>query len=408
MKKIWFFGSYDQPNGDSNRTHLFANYLSKDQCWDVIFFCNSFCHFTKKQKVKIRALSKKENVESLCIFWLKTPGYFSNGPARFINMIINFFQLIIHGVLLREPPDIIIGTSVPISSAFAALIVSKIRGSKFVYEIRDLWPEALVFLGGLKKDSLSYRIMKSMEGYIFKHADLVISALPEVESYARLNGLNDHCKVVWIPNPVSPPSRFKTTSYLSQHSGFNIAYIGGFGRFHEINVILEVARKLKKMRIPDIYIHLFGDGEFFNYYRSKAENEDLGSVYFHGRVPKDMIWGIQKEAQALLATVPDSEIFKYGMNANKITNYMLAGRPILYCGPDLKYNPIKDSGGGFCISPNDSEGLLNAIFDLKLHIDDNLLVDIGDKALRYCEKNFHLSFLGKKYHKALLSISINY
>jgi glycosyltransferase involved in cell wall biosynthesis len=403
MKKIWFFSSYDQPNGQSNRTHLYASYLSKQSKFSVTFFCNSFCHFTKQQKIKIPVFSRKQLIESLNVRWLKTPGYSRNGPARFLNMIFNFFQLIIHGILIRESPDIIIGTSVPISSGFAGLIISKIRGAKFVYEIRDLWPEALVLMGGLKKNSVFYKVMKLMEIYIYKHADLVISGLPEVESYVRLNGLRVHTKVVWIPNPVSPPRRIEATSYLSQYPGFNIVYIGGFGRFHEINVILESAKKLKKMYTKNINIHLFGDGDFFDYYKNKARNKQLNNIYFHGRIAKDMIWGLQKEADVLLATIPNSIIFKYGINANKVINYMLARKPILYCGPVLNYNPIKDSGCGFCIPCGDSEALSKIIIDLKSHKDD-YLAQFGDRALSYCKRNFYLSFLGKKYMKALLSI----
>lgn len=401
---VWFFGSYDQFDGESNRTHLFAKYLATFSDFKVSFFCNSFCHFTKKQKRKVKGLSLRESRDSVDIYWLKTPGYYSNGIYRFINMICNFFLLVMNGISVKKSPDIIIGSSVPITTAFAALLVARLRRAKFVYEIRDLWPEALVLLGGIKRASFSYIVMKCIERLILRSADLVISALPSVESYARMSGLKKRSKIIWIPNPVSPPSKYETTNYLTRFAGFNVVYIGGFGRFHDIDVILRAAKQLINQGHNDVNIHLFGSGEFLDFYKTKAKHDFLINIYFHGRIAKSEVWGVQKEADALLATIPDSDIFKYGINTNKVTNYMIAGKPILYCGPNLSYSPVRDSCAGFCSLAGDAGGLAMNIIELKGSNYHKYIFEFKKNAEIYYKKNFDLILLGKRYRNALLKI----
>jgi glycosyltransferase involved in cell wall biosynthesis len=309
-----------------------------------------------------------------------------------------------NGISVKKSPDIIIGSSVPITTAFAALLIAKLRRAKFVYEIRDLWPEALVMLGGLKRASFSYIVMKCIERLILRSADLVISALPSVEDYARMSGLKKRSKIIWIPNPVSPPSKYEATNYLARFAGFNVVYIGGFGRFHDIDVILRAAKELTSQNHNDVNIHLFGDGEFFESYKNKAKHDFLINIYFHGRISKDKIWGVQKEANALLASIPDSDIFKYGINLNKITNYMVAGKAILYCGPDLEYNPVRDSNAGLSSAAGDEYALVSNIVKLKSDEYKKKTILFEKNAKAYYKNNFDIALLGKRYRNALLKI----
>lgn len=401
MSNIWFFASYDQPFGESNRTHLFSQTLSKNFNCRVVFYCNSFCHFKKIQLIQFFGLFKRQFIEGVEVNWINTPAYYNNGFYRLLNMIINFLGLFFCGVFSRGRPDIIVGTSVPITSAFAGVLVAKLKKSKFIYEIRDLWPEALVALGGIRRGGFSHRLMLALEKYILSHSDAVVTALPYVENHVRKHGLRDSAKVCWVPNPVPVDDITVKTNYLKDFNSFNLVYIGGFGRFHDIQTILDAAIHLQSSGIEGIAIHMFGSGEFYSHYQNLANNKLLSNLYFHGRISKELILPLQREADALLATVPNSKLFEFGINPNKIINYMASGKPIVYCGPLSANNPIEESRSGVCTPAGDARALFDAIVQLYKQRDSELFAMYGRSGLLYSNNNYSIDVLGRRYFEIL-------
>ena len=402
MANIWFFGSYDQPLGESNRTHLFSQILSFDYNIKISFFCNSFCHFRRVQSIRIFGLFKRQFCDRVLINWINTPAYYNNGIFRLLNMIVNFLGLLFSGLYQRQNPDIIIGTSVPITTAFAGVLVAKLRKSTFIYEIRDLWPEALVSLGGIKRGGFVHKAMLFLEKYILSHSDAVVTALPYVESHLRQRGLRDDVKVCWIPNPVPIDDIDVKTNYLKSFTTtFNLVYIGGFGRFHDIQAIVDAATYLQDSDVKGIAIHLFGGGEFYFHYENLVKSKSLSNIFFHGRISKEFILPLQREADALLATVPNSDLFKFGINPNKIINYMLSGKPVIYYGPLSTNNPISESGSGLSIPAGDARSLCDAILHLYKQRDTELFETYGTNGLLYSNKNYSISVLGRRYFEFL-------
>lgn len=394
------YGCYDQPFGDSNRTHLYANYLGRIST-RTVFFTNSFCHFTRKQSRFIKGLFLIESIENYTACWLKSIPYYNNGFLRLLNALLNFFLLLVYGLFSKARPDVIIGTSVPITTALAGVIVARFHRAKFIYEIRDLWPEALVSLGGIKRGGFAHKVMLRIEEYILLHSDSVITALPHVEKHVRSRGLRDNAKVCWIPNPVPVDNIDIKTTYLKSFNKFNIVYIGGFGRFHDIKTIIDAATYLDESNVKGIAIHLFGSGEFYSHYENLTKNKLLSNVFFHGRVSKESIFPLQREADALLATVPNSDVFKFGINPNKIINYMLSGKPIIYSGPLSTNNPVAESGSGICIPAGDAKSLCDSFVELFKQSETDSFKNYGLNGLSYSNNNYSISVLGGRYFNIL-------
>jgi len=209
--------------------------------------------------------------------------------------------------------------------------------------------------------------------------------------------LPDNAKVCWIPNPVPIEDVYTKTNYLQSFSTFNLVYIGGFGRFHDIQTIVDAAAFLHDSEVKGIAIHLFGGGEFYSHYENLAKSKSLTNIHFHGRISKEFILPLQREADSLLATVPNSELFKFGINPNKIVNYMLSGKPIIYCGPLSTNNPIAESGSGLSIPAGDARSLYDAILHLYKHRDTEVFEIYRKNGLSYSNKNYSISVLGRRY-----------
>jgi len=89
---------------------------------------------------------------------------------RSIDQISSAFTSSIAG-LFTEKPDYIIASSPQFFSAWAAFLLSAIRRVPWVFEVRDMWPEGIIFL---EKDSILYRVLEKIEIALYRSAEKVV------------------------------------------------------------------------------------------------------------------------------------------------------------------------------------------------------------------------------------------
>ena len=142
---ILFLSSYDQPYGASNRSFLYAKQLHKLNN-NVFMIFNNYSHLSNKK------ISKKKYfiASGVKCYAINNYKYKSNSFSRFIDMFVNFISVMRIKFIFKNKFDVIIAPSVPITTGFAGLILSKLLKTKFVYEIRDVWPDALIYNKSIK------------------------------------------------------------------------------------------------------------------------------------------------------------------------------------------------------------------------------------------------------------------
>jgi hypothetical protein len=79
----------------------------------------------------------------------------------------------IYGLFIKKPDKIIV-SSPPLFTAISVLLINKIRKIPYVLEVRDLWPESVVALGYMNKNSLSYKIFSKIEKSLYFNAEHII------------------------------------------------------------------------------------------------------------------------------------------------------------------------------------------------------------------------------------------
>ena len=88
----------------------------------------------------------------------------------------------------------------------------------------------------------------------------------------------------------------------------------------------------------------------------------------------------------LIATIIDSPIYEFGINMNKIYDYLASGRPIIFSGKS-ENDPIKDSGCGVSILPEDPLEMSKAIKEIyNMPLDERKLM--GLKGFDYAKIHF--------------------
>lgn len=389
----------------SGRTYDYSLELTK-LGHKVTFFTNSFCHWSHKELLKPDERWRFEFIDGIRVVWLKTIPYSGNGFKRGLNMVSNYYRCLQVSRELSDNPDIVIGPSVPLGTGLAASKIAESKNAKFVFEIRDVWPAALVDDGGLSRWSPVFFIFRAIEKKLYRKANFISSTLPLVFEHVKLSGSCPQ-KVKWLPNGVCL-TRFEN---LNDYDGgrkrkLTIMYIGGYGQAHDVISIVRAANLLQSEKKYEFKFILIGDGVKKGDCVKEARFLNLRNVEFKNPVKKSRLPQVQLEADILIASVTKSDSYRFGLNLNKIFDYMASARPIIFsgCAPN---DPVKESGAGISVSAESPSLLADAILEIS-KLSPQQRRKMGLKGKKYVKDNFTMKFLGGKMEKYLLGLETEY
>lgn len=401
--KVWYLSAHDQPKGQSSRTYDFSRELV-DRGHQVTMFTNSYCHWTHVERLSPDEKWRIEVVDGIRVVWLRTIPYAGNGIGRGLNMLSNAWRCLQVARHLSEKPDVVIGPSVPLGTGWAALKIAKMKRAAFVFEVRDVWPIALVDDGGLSKKSPVYYVFRLMEKHLYRKAQSISATMPFLFQHVAESGSRPE-KVVWMPNGVD----FNRFSGFQAYDGGGqrplvAMYVGGFGVAHDVITIVRAAKILQQKGNNNYKFVIVGNGVK----RAECEREallsGLSNIEFRDSVAKSDVPRVQTESDVLIACVTDSNSYRFGLNLNKIFDYFASGRPVIFSGK-APNDPIVESEAGFSIPPENPAAMVRALETL-FEKGRDARIEMGQKGRCYVEKQFDMRKLGERM-EALLSKAVN-
>lgn len=396
---IWFFSAYERPRGHTSRTYDYSLELIK-RGHSVTVFANSYDHRTHVDLLSSNEKWRIEEIDGINVVWLKTFHYTGNGWRRGINMISFAVRALQVAKTMKNRPDVVVGDSVPPTAGWAAARIADVKKAAFVFQIRDVWPIALVFDGGLSKYSPIYYIFRFIEKRLYRKAHGICSTIPFLYQHVSESGGNPE-KITWVPNGVN----------LARYKGMNdyrggvtlplvAMYVGAFGNAHDVITIVRAANILKQKGNNNYRFIIIGDGVK----RAECEREasllGLSNIQFHDSVAKQDVPKLQHEADIFIACVTDSDAYRFGLNLNKLYDYFASGRPVIFSGRAPK-DPVTHSGAGFSIPPENPEAMAEAM-ERYLEMTPAERIELGAKARKYAETEFDVEKLVDRMEHLLI------
>ncbi len=399
--RIWIVNHYaDPPDGMATRSIDLARRFV-EQGHPTTIFSSNFNHyrFAPIERMGLFQFRRAALVDGVRIVWIKTSPYRLNDWLRVINMISFAVLVTIAGLLERPRPDVIIGVSVHPLAALAAYYLARLNRARFFFEVTDLWPQTLVDLGRLKRNSLSARLLRRLERFLCRKAERIVMLLPHTDSYMESIGIPLD-KIVWIPNGVEL-SRYGD---LLPYDGaalppYRVVFMGGFVESNAIDNLLHAARVLKERGRKDIEFLLVGRGTDRKLVMSKAQELGLDNVRFPDPVPKADIGKIMGEADAFIYALHDLPLYRYGVSLNKLTDYLAGGRPIIFSGRST-YDPVAAIGAGYSVPPDDPVAIADAIEKL-FSLRAGERIEMGRKGREYVTEHHNIPRLAVRLLAAL-------
>jgi glycosyltransferase involved in cell wall biosynthesis len=249
-----------------------------------------------------------------------------NIVRRLWSFFMYSFLSIWYAITLRY--NICITSSGPITVGVPGVFARFLRGKKWVFEIRDLWPEGAIQLNILK-GKLAIKIARWFEKFCYRHSHLVVSSS---------QGQNDHIlqlipgkNTVVIPNASDIQLANETAGWpngFQQDDKKIFVYIGTLGLIDDCMQIVRAAELLQASNRKDIQIVFVGDGKERSAIETYVLTNKVMNVRFTGLQPKTEVFKWLKVARASIFTVKDVE-FLGTASPNKVFDSFATGTPIV-------------------------------------------------------------------------------
>ena len=365
-KTFWIINQYaGSPNHGMEYRHYF---LAKELTRlgnKVIIISGSYSHLFKTPPT-VNSKVAFETIDEIDYVWVNIPQYEKSiSLGRFKNMYLFKKRLINIDISQLQKPDVIIVSS---PSLFPIKIAKKWSiklNAKLWFEIRDIWPLTLKELGGLSNYHPLVLYMQKFEKFGYKNCDLLVSLLPNAEDYFINNGLGKN-KFKWLPNGVdleglkSDVELDNETKSLFPENKFIIGYAGTLGKANNIDTLIDAAKLLQHDN--SIAICIVGKGEQMDYLKNKAS--ELSNVIFIPPVDRNKVQAVVSLFDVAFIGLKDEALFKYGVSPNKLFEYMLASKPIIYA-INSGNKPVDEANCGISIRPENANELAEAIVKMK-------------------------------------------
>lgn len=345
-----------------------------------------------------------ENIDGIEVHYIKNAYSNNMGAGGRIKSFLKFVIKAIQEGKKQKNIDLVFATSTPLTTGAIALALKFTKGWKYVFEVRDLWPDALIQAGVNNK--LAIWMLRKLEKYSYKYAEHVISLSPGMEEGVLRRGTPKD-KSTMVPN-MSKPDEFypheRSQDIIDKFgidtSKFNVIHFGSMGILNGLEYIINAAKYAQANHYDDINFIFLGAGSTESNLRELAKEYNLTNVQFLGNHPMKIVAEIVNCCDASITTFKNFPILRTN-SPNKLFDSLSAGKPIIVNSAGWTKELVEKENCGFFADPENPADLIEKInFFYK---DKELIKQWCDNARRLSLEVFDKSILSAKVADVLES-----
>lgn len=395
MKVIYFHQHFQTPKvGGGIRSYKFAQRLI-ERGHQVIMVTGG-----KKEIYNLPATDKKNvyrgNIDGIDVIQIALPYSNSDGLVKRAITFIKYALKSIH-YAMHEEYDMAYSTTTPLTAGIPCIWAKWFRGKKYIFEVRDLWPELPKALG--LKNPLALWGMSILEKLSYWNACACVGLSPGMcEGIAKRSQKGK--EIALIPNGCdmdlfSPGNREDLNVEGILPTDKVAVYTGTHGIANGLNAVLDAASVLLKRGRTDIKLLFVGDGKLKPMLMKRAIDENLTNCLFLEQMPKAELSNIVCCADMGMQIFANIPAFYYGTSPNKFFDYIAAGLPVLNNYPGWMADMMKENNCGVMVEPDNPEAFADGLIYLADH--PELREVFGRNARALAEKEFDRDILSAKF-----------
>lgn len=259
---------------------------------------------------------------------------------------------------LRMPsPDLVIGSSTPLTAAAAAATGATLRDCPWIFEVRDLWPEFPIQMGALPSPALR-SLLYGLESTLYRHAAHVVTLSPDMERHVRTVAPTTAVTTLQygtdlpLATELSEGKKASIQHRLSLDRRFLILYAGALGRANAIPTLLDAASQLSDR--SDLLFAFAGRGYHESTVREAARRHDHIRVL--DPLPYPDALALFSLADVSLVSFADRPVLT--TNApGKFCDSLATGTPVVVTNPGWTKRFVERHDCGWYVPPESPSAL---------------------------------------------------
>jgi glycosyltransferase involved in cell wall biosynthesis len=301
---------------------------------------------------------EKENIVRIGITNRKYSNSIFNRLIYYLEIAFKFILLILKD---KKQYDYIFATSPPIFTGFVGLFAKYRYKSKFILDIRDLWPESLKGVGVFNYPVI-LNIFGAFEKILYKKSDKIVINSLGFQEYIQNKAGIEETKILFIPNgavkeELAPADR-------KENEPKKIIYAGNLGLAQDTEFIHQLVPLLNK---EGIHLTIIGYGVNRNHLINSIK--EYKNVTVIKPLTRKECFTIISQHDLGLVTLKDKEVFKTVL-PGKIVDYLTCGVPIIGIVDGYAKEVIEKEEVGITSDGHDPQQILS---DIRKLLEDDIL-----------------------------------
>ena len=366
MKILYFHQHFTTPKqGGGIRSYKFARQLIA-RGHSVCMVCGESAKLNLPA-TKVKGVYRGM-VDGIDVIQIALPYSNNDGIAKRTWTFVRFAWKGIQ-VALREDYDLLFATSTPLTAGIPGIVAKLFRKKKFVFEVRDLWPELPKALG--MRNPLLLLGMSVLEWLGYHLADGCVGLSPGICKGIKKRSQRGK-RIEMIPNgcdlDIFEPGKWDKPELDGVKDSDKVAvFTGAHGVANGLDAVLDAAGVLKRMGRDDIVLAFIGNGKMKKHLQERAQKEGLSNCRFYNPVSKDQLSRIMVSVDIGMMVLANVPAFYYGTSPNKFFDYISCGLPVINNYPGWLADMIQKDDCGVVVPPENAEAFAQGLVDMADH-----------------------------------------
>jgi len=331
--------------------------------------------------------STRETMDEVDVIRTRVFASTRGGTVRRLANYLSFTVMsCIAGLLCRKRFDVVVASCPPLFIGLSGWVIARLRRARFVFDIRDLWPDVAVEAGEFSADGRVTKVAEALARFIYRRSDHIIPVTENKKKRLLEKGVPAE-KISVVFNGVDldlvPPLDDCPTlrEELSLGDSFVAVYAGLLGIAQRVEVLVEAANELRDC--PNIHILIVGDGVRRKTIEAKILELHLDNVTMLPRQPREQMPKVLATADVCLVPLATSNLTD--AVPSKLLEAWAYRRPAILVAAGESAELVEQSQGGLVVPPGEYRQVADAL--RKLEQDRGLAEQYGQNGYEFVRRH---------------------
>nr|WKN40059.1 glycosyltransferase family 4 protein [Tunicatimonas sp. TK19036] len=300
---------------------------------------------------------KKMLVDGIYVHYLPVPYSQNMSKWQRIRAFLWFMWYVFDKAPLFKYVDRVYATSTPLTVGIAALYFRWRYRLPYLFEVRDLWPEAPIQMGMFRNRWVRH-YLRGWEKRIYRHAQALVGLSPDIERHIRR--IVPQKPIYLIPN-MSDCQFFRKSERNIYHevqfgveNKFVITYFGAMGKANHLQFLIDAAESCQQKGLTGVHFLMVGQGSERAYLKGLVEKRGLNNISFVDHQNKYGLLSVLNVTDAVYISFADRPVLQTN-SPNKFFDALAAGKMCIINTPGWVAQLVEENHCGFYTHPKRPE-----------------------------------------------------